>query len=421
MQNDLLTQATVVRDLAAHMDRLRESAIQFHANFATGDRGFFSPSEEDAVLSLWVSYNKSRVALLELIDSLRESAGGVHEEAIVEFTIGYAAAITLVDAARFLRQLFGEDKIVRRKLNEPFDIYGIAEGSFDVVQASLTTPANAIGIHNANAFFDEHQEAIRSASNDEQPLQIVLDVIDRLGERTRVSKRKYVAARIDDRRRRLQQAIVSGGLSRAAYALQEWGSRLVSSMTTDPEHVPQLPDFVCKKLEETLQPGDVFVTRKEKALTNYFLPGYWPHAALYVGDGNVIESLKDGVRVRTLQSPFGNDAVCVIRPKLDGDLIQQAIERANQHVGKPYDFDFDFKRSDRLVCTEVVYRAYEGIAGIEFQLTKRAGRQNLSAEDLLNLARNEDPFELVAGFSPKHGNDLKTSDDLRTLLHDTMP
>ena len=63
-----------------------------------------------------------------------------------------------------------------------------------------------------------------------------------------------------------------------------------------------------------------------------------------------------------------------------------------------YNFDFDFFSSDRLVCTEVVYRSYDGLDGITFTLTERAGRKTLSAEDLLDFALDSNAFEPVAIF-----------------------
>lgn len=57
------------------------------------------------------------------------------------------------------------------------------------------------------------------------------------------------------------------------------------------------------------------------------------------------------------------------------------------HLGKPYDFEFDFNVSSRIVCTELVYRAFHARGGIEFKLTKRLGRWTLSADDLMDQAR----------------------------------
>ena len=84
------------------------------------------------------------------------------------------------------------------------------------------------------------------------------------------------------------------------------------------------------------------------------------------------------------------------RPNLEPSEIARALERVAPHRGKMYNFDFDFFRADRLVCTEVVYRAFDG--PIDLQLKERAGRPTLSAEDLLDLAFDSDAFSVVALF-----------------------
>ena len=42
------------------------------------------------------------------------------------------------------------------------------------------------------------------------------------------------------------------------------------------------PDIRAQLLS-LVRPGDVFVTRHDDAMSNLFLPGFWPHAALYIG------------------------------------------------------------------------------------------------------------------------------------------
>ena len=417
---DLSATARTVCELAAHMDRLRERAITMHREFQTGIRGYFTPSEDDAVLTLWVSYHKTRNALLELIDSIRNEVGEPSEDSVLEFAVAFAAALVLVDAARFLRDLFGDDELVRRKLNESYLSYGIPEGSFDDIQLSLTNPVNALKIRDATTFYDQYHQELTIAIEGAERLRGLLAVIGSRIDKVRVGPARYVKVRIDVRRRQLNDAVIQGGLMRAIYAFQEWGSRAVSSVTTRPGHVPKLPDDISIRLRQLIRPGDVFVTRKDTALTNYFLPGYWPHAALYIGDQQVIESLKDGVRQRTLDSPFGNDAISVLRPTIDASLIETVIQRARTHLGKPYDFDFDFTRSDRVVCTEVVYRSYEGLGGVSFQLSRRAGRQTLSAEDLLNVALRGENFRLLAVYCPERETDLLTDQRMVDVLRATM-
>ncbi len=100
--------------------------------------------------------------------------------------------------------------------------------------------------------------------------------------------------------------------------------------------------------------------------------------------------------------------MALLRPRLDRDAIAAALARGLFHEGKPYDFDFDFSRSDRLVCTEVVYHSYEGLADVRFELTRRAGRWTLSAEDLLAMALERRHFEPVAVYAPQHAGEVTT-------------
>ena len=234
------------------------------------------------------------------------------------------------------------------------------------------------------------------------------------------------------------------------YRLQSIACHLVADVHFLPLHQPRMPRQVGQRLRALLRAGDVMIVRKEHAVTNYFLPGYWPHAALYLGDidaiqrvgldqhehvkprwqklvrlkgpedHRVLESMKDGVQIRSIESPLRSDAIVIIRPKLAQREIVDALGRAMFHEGKPYDFDFDFTRSDRLVCTEVVYRGYEGVGNVRFQLTRRSGRLTLSAEDLLQMALRHQHFEPIAFYAPNYRKRLQIGENAGTALQATL-
>ena len=430
MTNTNSANIDAVLSLANHLQRMAQEAQQIAEELLprssdSDSRDYFTPTEDDRITHLWVSFIKARAALLEILTSLRSEFRETPADQLItkyaaEFLTGYTAAMVLVDAARTLRDWFAENKRVRRKLNESYEHYGIKADQFELIQRSLTRPEHALGVRQATVFFDLYADQFAAMANESSSIRELMKRIDELRHRIEVTASEYLKALAEDRAKQVSKQLIAGNAEKAIYAIQQWGSRLVSSLSTNPKHVSQLPDEIMGQLREILEPGDVLVTRKECAVTNYFLPGFWPHAAMYVGDEQVVESLKDGVRVRNMDSPFGNDCIAVIRPKLSIDEIFVAVQRAHSHVGKEYDFDFDFTRADRMVCSEVVYRSYEGLGELQFQLRKRAGRQTLSAQDLLLIAMLQQGFDPIALYCPNHSPKLCQAEQMREILRVTI-
>lgn len=425
--------------MAPFMRELQEQVMALRRSAEVESRGFFTPSEEEQARHLHVSYWQTRSALFELIYSVQDEFKERTEYAERAFLIAFAAALLMIDAARFLSENFDDIPPIVEKLNQPDSAFGIPARTYDVVQESLTNPANVWRIYRARRFWKKAQPVLERISLGDPSFRPAYETIEELKHRIEVSPDAYAKARLKFRSRDSLSDIKDVAIGQIIYGLQEFFSKAASDISTDSAHTPSLPSETRSALLEILRPGDILVTRKEHALTNYFLPGYWPHAALYLGtpgqltdlklDENpamasrwermvacdralpnrVLESLKDGVRLRSLASPFASDALTVIRPRLSEEEIAKAIGRGIIHEGKPYDFDFDFTRSDRLVCTEVIYRSYEGIAGVKFNLTKRAGRWTLSAEDLLAMAENREHFHRLAVHKPDSGLELFSS------------
>jgi len=195
-----------------------------------------------------------------------------------------------------------------------------------------------------------------------------------------------------------------------------------------------IPEDQLAKLAAVLQPGDILLERRNWYLSNAFLPGYWPHGAVYVGTADdlrergldqneyvrnhwdefaakdheghqhvIIEAVSEGVIFSSLEHSIGGaDSAAVLRPRVSEEEKNEAIGRAFSFAGRPYDFEFDFETTNMLVCTEVVFRTYGGNSGpISFPLEEIMGRQTMPA---INLARKFDreygtdgaQFEFVA-------------------------
>jgi hypothetical protein len=433
-QASLDIDAVTVVDLADHLGRLKATAKAMAGSFGASDRGYFTPSQDEELRHLLVSYCQTRAALFELIASFVKDVNGETDRDPGAFLIAYAAAIALVDAARFIRDNFADRPTVIAKLNEPEPLFGIPAGLYDAIGRSLTDPGHAWQLHQANDYFDEQLDMLRRLCATNAKLQAVMQIIDELGRCVRVSKSQYAKAGIAEYSRQIVDHVAKSPLLKAIYCIQQAISSLVADMHTLPGHHPRLPQRVGDELGKLLRPGDVCINRKEYAVTNYFLPGYWPHAALYLGDKDllrkmaiepehkqsVLEAQKDGVRIRSLDSSLRADAIAVIRPQLERADVSKALARGLAHEGKSYDFDFDFTRSDRLVCTEVVYRSYEGIGDIKFALTRRVGRLTLASEDLLHMALRQNYFELVAVYAPVYRKRLLRGDQASDALQNTL-
>jgi len=429
--------ARTVAHLATYFDELKGQIGELVAAGRAGRRGYFTPGEEEQVRQLQVSYWQSRAALFEVVLEFREAAELPEDRAPEAFLVAFGAAVLLVDAARFVREAFEPLSLVRRKLNEPESHFGIPPGTYDTVQKSLTSPRHAWHLYHAARYFETHRDDLQRRARG--PLmEPVWETIERLRGRLDVPVRRYVKARLKERSRRAVGVLRYGLLGRALWGIHKLAGSLAAEKYLRRGHRPQLPEPVLAGLRTLLRPGDVILTRKEHALTNYFLPGYFKHAALYLGEAEdlgrlgiadhenvrprwakllkpqepgphrVLEALKDGVWIRSTASPLRADAVAALRPRLAPEQLAAALARGMFHEGKPYDFDFDFTRADRLVCTEVIYRTYDGIGGITLPLTPRAGRLTLSAQDLIGLAVAGSGFEAVGVYIPLSGPEVLT-------------
>ena len=177
-------------------------------------------------------------------------------------------------------------------------------------------------------------------------------------------------------------------------------------------------------LRPALRPGDLLVERRNWYLSNVGLPGFWPHTALYLGTPEelgavlgaqavdrlrrdhpaafaawakvdaqghphrVLEAISEGVVFTSLEHSGDADYLGVMRPRLPSQETAEALHRAFAFVGRPYDFDFDFLTDRALVCSELLYKAYEpqtGRRGLRLPLVQILGRPTLPPNEMVRL------------------------------------
>lgn len=224
-----------------------------------------------------------------------------------------------------------------------------------------------------------------------------------------------------------------------------------------------ISDEQIKTIHKKLNPGDVLIERREWYLSNIGLPGFWPHAALYIGrpeerkelnedaeviawvksegiesgsfeelleakypavykeslgadetahDYRVLEAMSEGVVFTSLEHSADADSLAAIRPRLSNVDIAKGLLTALKYKGRPYDFNFDFRTDAEVVCSELVFYAYQPTKdkkGIDFPVTTTLGRPVVTPNNIIKelaetYGTDRQQFDLIVFLD---GNDKK--------------
>jgi len=402
---------------------------------------YFKPEQDEKIAEWFTKFLSLRGSLWEIIDEVHEqvTVGLKNIQSYEEyqfFVIGYVAACHVVRLDRFLLEKFATHTFIQRKLNEGFPEKNVLRKQYTHIFESFIAIENAQRMLAVMKHASKERSKLKVLANDPDVGYFINNLY------------KYRSVLDDSKQNYLERGVhfIKHALKRRGATIKqhtqfkvlEASGRAFSEMVNKKGKL--VTSEVREQVRELLQPGDVMVTRHKYALTNLFLPGFWPHAAFYVGsseerdalgieleahtykkwhsDKCTFEALKDGVLFRPLEETLAVDGFVILRPTISQAGIRKAIERIVIHEGKQYNFDFDFFRSDRLVCTELMYRAYDGIEHMDIQLKERAGRPTLSAEDLCDLALDTNMFKAVAIYGVKGADGLMVDEQLvENLLH----
>jgi 1-acyl-sn-glycerol-3-phosphate acyltransferase len=408
MASDERALLVVIRELGELEMKFR----QFEAGLATGERSYYRPEDDDEIRRMLISYLTFRTALLRTVWHYQRHAELDDERRELRaLLLHYTAAAVAYDfAARFVLAFDGA-RVAIRKLNEAEPRWDLRAGTYDEIRANLSHVAHRRwleeGWRNYHATLPRWTEhGLREA----EPQASFHRAIAVAGENTAKLSEKLLRYKVQTALADVEK-FTRGGWYRASSAVS---TLIGDTKIREPRNGAALitPELVAG-LQPRLRPGDIVIERRNWYLSNAFLPGYWPHSALYVGtaaelramgleaDPRVakhmeafarrdaaghapafIEAISEGVVFTTLEHSVGEaDSVAVLRPRLTFEQIKEVIARAFSHAGKPYDFDFDFFSADKLVCTEVVYRAFGSY--IDFPLVEVLGRKTLPALEIV--------------------------------------
>ena len=392
------------------IDSLNTRFLAFEEELLSGARSYYDPADDEEIRRMVLTFLALRDATLRQAwtyerhgqlapGPARDRAARLHATALI---LSYDLAVRFVAA-------FAEKPLARKKLNEAEPRWDLPAGIHDTLRATLAHREYRRLLARAIDHTLAAKPDLETSPSADPMERALAHAIPRVREAEHAWLRTKVVSRADELRDLADAGFyrASAGVSTligdARLRAPRQGRALISHEQLD-------------ELRGKLRPGDILIERRNWYLSNAFLPGYWPHAALYVGTADelralglaedprvtkklaafaapdelghahaVIEAMSEGVVFTSAEHSIGEaDGVAVLRPRVDDAARREIIARAFDHAGKPYDFDFDFFSADKLVCTEVVYRATAG--HVDLPLVEVLGRRTLPALEVVRYA-----------------------------------
>lgn len=398
----------------ASAGRMQPLRARLEAAVNGRERKVLLPEEDDELKATYMTYLSCRSALLRIL-AIYAGFDAVKDPVLRArcFLLAFGAATLVCESSGRVVVAWQDWSEGRRKLNEPDPTFGIAAGMFDRIAAGISADRNVERFEEMAAYFEERLGGWRA---EEVWPRAELDWFEERLKRGIATARGLDIQTHRNWLRRMVDRVKDDAYS-PVYAIQSQLSEWIGD-TRIVTRKPFISHEQIGVLKSKLEPGDILLERRSFFLSNAFLPGFWPHAALYVGteedlralgiaddpaikskleefrrpahDGKrctVIEAVSEGVIFNSLEHSMHADHVAVLRPRVSKEKKAQAIVKAFGHHGKPYDYEFDFFSADKLVCTEVVYRSYEGV--LHFNLQHVMGRDTLPAIEIVRKFARE--------------------------------
>ena len=401
------------------------------------ETGHFSNVESDKIENLLFRYLVLRRSVWDIINKYRDynTYSNDPTENMKALLVGYTSALTLYKYSGILiTKNMGDDQVVD-KLNEAYFRSSITRGSFQEVYHSLTNLENLDGL-------DIARELITTEINDPgTPLNLLkmdpiygplitnLEPLHYTHVKLREEILNYFVLITPELTNRLRHSTIK---KKVEELIRKAGGRfeaLRAIVFTHVGHIkaPGAEPLIFSEDDKNqlltlLQPGDIILTYSEGFMSNIFLPGIFKHGIVFTGiradwshedwekmeisatqksliqpKHNIIEAIAEGVVSGSLEDILDTkiNRFAIFRPNITDDEKLNALNTVHSYLGNQYDFTFDFNDAESQVCTEVIYRGFNKIGNIDFKLSKRAGKLNMSAEDVCRYALDSGQMDLV--------------------------
>lgn len=340
--------------------------------------------------------------------------------------LSLGSALLLYDNYLLAVSLFEGSGKLRRMLNERDSGYAVTRSALAKVSLTYNSTRNRAKVRKAIRFYEKESQRLGNGLARTPELEYLHMVIAQSPSYSMLNDHSslwlvgrklgfFSAATTDS-----IQAVERGGVSLFSMV---FGNSVGLVETRKGKLFNQVE--VLTDVTQTLRASDVLLEKTPFRLTDKLIPGYWGHAAIWVGteaelkdlgiwthpvvvmhhekirQGRlVVEALRSGVEMNPLQRFLNIDSLGVLRqPGLDREARGNIVLQALRQVGKRYDFNFDVESKDRVYCSKLVYLAY---GGIDWPTKKSMGRTTFTPDDVASKATKEHELQIVTFYHDGH-------------------
>lgn len=431
VERSLKREAEAFRTLAERALSLRAETIKVGMAIKEKlDRGKPLTGEDISLINIGINEHLSlRNELLAVAEAHECWLDGAEKELVRQgitpearltgVMLSLSSAMLLYDNYLLAVSLFEGDGKLRRILNERDPGYAVTSAALAKVTLNYDSITNRARARKAIRFYERESSRFRKALENNPAIDYLNLLIAQSPSYSMVKKWSpfYVVSR--------KLGFLGGATTDTLTGMEREGVSLFSMVFGNAVGLVETRKGklfkkaeVLAEVRSTLRAGDILLEKTPFRLTDKLIPGYWGHAAVWVGteaelkelgiwdnpvvtryrdqirEGRlVVEALRSGVEMNTLQHFLNIDSIGVLRkPDQSREARANTIIQTLRQVGKPYDFNFDVESKGRVYCSKLVYLCY---SGIEWPTKKSLGRTTFTPDDVAIKAARDRSLQLV--------------------------
>ncbi|MBA64086.1 MAG: hypothetical protein CMJ76_17150 [Planctomycetaceae bacterium] len=223
----------------------------------------------DDLLKIGIIYNPDR-------ENLQSHLSNVSRKRLLQLST--AAMLLRHQMSLRFATTYLKDKKLTKYLNQPDATYGIPEGLVRRVNEELNADIYQTYIATIR---EKHKQTLNGQGADDSPHSTKL--VNLIDEAEKIDS-EITDPLHSNVRSAISQAVSKGVntyLQIQQFVATEIGDFRIKDTKDISEH--HIAEDKVKEFHDELKPGDILIERRDWYSSNAFLPGYWPHGALYVG------------------------------------------------------------------------------------------------------------------------------------------